>query len=155
MKSILKDTFLPIIFSFSNSFRIILFTDDVRTVYGQIGRTLVSTSTYTVIDIEGGVEIHVGAVNLTIYTLYDEETEARGVKFDWNAGPLTRLEDCIDFGINSHNIGMVQYYFMIMKRGLDDDTVASFTKYMIIAKECNIILKEFKIQKTLFLAVPP
>ncbi|XP_004925058.2 myogenesis-regulating glycosidase isoform X1 [Bombyx mori] len=82
--------------------------DADRTVFSHIGRTIVSSSTYTVEDIEGGVQINVGDVNLTVHTLFDDASGARGIKFKWNATPQTRLEDCIDFGSKHWYAGPMQ-----------------------------------------------
>lgn len=51
-------------------------------------------------DVEGGVEVQMGAANLTIHTVYDDQrsARARGIKIRWTAGTGLRLEDCHDFG---------------------------------------------------------
>ncbi|CAH2049633.1 unnamed protein product, partial [Iphiclides podalirius] len=80
----------------TGGFLLSLVKDGERTVYGHIGRTLVST--YSAEEVEGGMEIHIGGVNLTINTLYDEALDARGIKIKWNSFTPLRLEDCFDFG---------------------------------------------------------
>lgn len=40
----------------------------------------------------------IGAANLTLHTLIDEEHGARGIKVKWDTTTETRLEDCFDFG---------------------------------------------------------
>ncbi|XP_028171145.1 myogenesis-regulating glycosidase-like [Ostrinia furnacalis] len=81
----------------TGGFEVILINeDDERKVLSHIGRTLFGP--YTIEDIEGGVEVHLGTANLTIHTVYDQATNARGIKFNWDAPANTRLEDCIDFG---------------------------------------------------------
>ncbi|XP_068622815.1 myogenesis-regulating glycosidase-like [Battus philenor] len=77
-----------------------------RTVYGHIGRTLVST--YSVEEVEGGLEVHVGGVNLTLNTIYDQTTDARGIKIKWNSLTPLRLEDCFDFGTKQWYGGPMQ-----------------------------------------------
>ncbi|XP_021194261.3 myogenesis-regulating glycosidase [Helicoverpa armigera] len=86
-------TLEPII---TGGFNLVLTEDDERVIFGQIGRTLVST--YTLEDIEGGILVRIGNVNLTVFTQYDVASKARGIKFNWVADKNTRLEDCIDFG---------------------------------------------------------
>ncbi|XP_045538760.1 myogenesis-regulating glycosidase [Papilio machaon] len=80
----------------TGGFQLSLDKDNERTVYGHIGRTLVST--YTAEEVEGGMEIHIGSVNLTVHTLYDDASDARGIKIKWNSLTPLRLEDCFDFG---------------------------------------------------------
>uniref|UniRef100_A0A2A4JLH7 Glycoside hydrolase family 31 N-terminal domain-containing protein n=1 Tax=Heliothis virescens TaxID=7102 RepID=A0A2A4JLH7_HELVI len=86
-------TLEPII---TGGFNLVLTEDDERVVFGQIGRTLVST--YTLEPIEGGILVRVGNVNLTVFTQYDVASNGRGIKLSWVADQNTRLEDCIDFG---------------------------------------------------------
>lgn len=76
-----------------------LFTDDERIPFGQIGRTLLSP--YTIEEIEEGVTVQIGGANLTLHTLIDADRGARGIKVKWITTPLTRLEDCFDFGRSS------------------------------------------------------
>ncbi|KPJ11464.1 hypothetical protein RR48_04233 [Papilio machaon] len=66
----------------TGGFQLTLDKDNERTVYGHIGRTLVST--YTAEEVEGGMEIHIGGVNLTVHTLYDDASDARGIKINQN-----------------------------------------------------------------------
>lgn len=75
-----------------------LSTEDERTVFGHIGRMLMS-SLYTLEEIEGGILVQIGGANLTIHTLLDEANSARGIKIKWDADPVYRFEDCIDFGM--------------------------------------------------------
>ncbi|CAG5059005.1 unnamed protein product [Parnassius apollo] len=90
----------------TGGFQLSLVKDDERIVYGHIGRTLVST--YTAVNVEGGMEIYIGEVNLTINTLYDEASDARGIKIKWNSLTPMRLEDCFDFGTNHWYGGPMQ-----------------------------------------------
>ncbi|KAH9640194.1 hypothetical protein HF086_008430 [Spodoptera exigua] len=72
----------------------------------KIGRTLVAP--FTVTDVDGGLLVRIGNVNLTINTLYEAATQARGIKFSWEADQYTRLEDCIDFGTKHWYAGPMQ-----------------------------------------------
>lgn len=78
-------------------------------VFGQVGRTLVAP--YTVTDVDGGLLVRIGNVNLTINTVYEAATQARGIKFSWEADQYTRLEDCIDFG-EHNNLIFRHLYFL-------------------------------------------
>lgn len=71
------------------------FTDDERRVIGQIGRTLLNT--YTMEEVDGGVEVQIEGANLTINPVHDDSRSARGIKIRWTAGVNMRLEDCFDF----------------------------------------------------------
>ncbi|KAL4713791.1 hypothetical protein ACJJTC_012308 [Scirpophaga incertulas] len=90
----------------TGGFKVTLTRGDEEQVLGHIGRTLVQPFTST--DIERGVEIHNGNANLTIFTVYDEESKARGVKISWDAPSTIRLEDCIDFGLKQWYGGPMQ-----------------------------------------------
>ncbi|KAJ2938464.1 hypothetical protein O0L34_g12903 [Tuta absoluta] len=80
----------------TGGFTLALIQGDDKTVYGTIGRTLFGP--YTSEEFEGGVEIHIGDAVLKVYTLYETDTEARGIKVRWEGGPVQRFEDCFDFG---------------------------------------------------------
>lgn len=74
---------------------------------GHIGRTVYSV--YTSEEIEGGVLIQVGRINLTVHTLYDDAKSARGIKIKWDTEDPVRFEDCFDFGKE-----MIFYYKLIL-----------------------------------------
>ncbi|XP_072938350.1 myogenesis-regulating glycosidase-like [Epargyreus clarus] len=87
-------------------FQLTLIKGDDKYVYGHIGRTLISP--FTIEEIEGGIEVHMGNVNLTVHTLYDYIHDARGIKIRWNSFAPIRLEDCLDFGKNHWYGGPMQ-----------------------------------------------
>ncbi|XP_026728034.1 uncharacterized protein LOC113494086 [Trichoplusia ni] len=90
----------------TGGFNVILIEENERSTLGQIGRTL--EGPYTVEEIEGGVFVQIGNVNLTLKTVYDASAKARGIKFDWQASAAHRLEDCIDFGSKHWYAGPMQ-----------------------------------------------
>ncbi|XP_026727594.1 myogenesis-regulating glycosidase-like [Trichoplusia ni] len=90
----------------TGGFNVVLIEENERSTLGQIGRTLVGP--YTVEEIEGGVFVQIGNVNLTLKTVYDSTAKARGIKFDWQASAANRLEDCIDFGSKHWYAGPMQ-----------------------------------------------
>ncbi|XP_075979492.1 myogenesis-regulating glycosidase-like isoform X2 [Anticarsia gemmatalis] len=90
----------------TGGFDLVLIQDKERNVLGQIGRTL--TGPFVAEEVEGGMVIIMGTTNLTINTLYDEERNARGIKFKWQANAMTRLEDCLDFGTKHWYAGPMQ-----------------------------------------------
>ncbi|XP_022824737.1 uncharacterized family 31 glucosidase KIAA1161-like [Spodoptera litura] len=90
----------------TGGFHLVLTEENQREVFGQVGRTLAAP--FTVTDVEGGLLVRIGNVNLTINTLYEAATQARGIKFSWEADQYTRLEDCIDFGTKHWYAGPMQ-----------------------------------------------
>ncbi|CAB3244188.1 unnamed protein product [Arctia plantaginis] len=90
----------------TGGFNAILVNGADRKLLGQIGRTLFSP--FVDEEIEGGTLISYGTTNLTVNTLYDEEREARGIKFTWLAETGIRLEDCINFGTDHWYAGPMQ-----------------------------------------------
>ncbi|XP_032514714.2 myogenesis-regulating glycosidase-like [Danaus plexippus] len=80
----------------TGGFLVVLTQDEERVVYGHIGRTLYSA--FTTENVEGGVLVQMGNVELTIHTVADERAKARGIKIRWNTEDTLRFEDCFDFG---------------------------------------------------------
>ncbi|CAH0725126.1 unnamed protein product, partial [Brenthis ino] len=90
----------------TGGFLLVVTEGDERTVYGHIGRTVYSV--YTSEEIEGGVLIQIGRINLTVHTIYDDVREARGIKIKWNTQDPVRFEDCFDFGSKHWYAGPMQ-----------------------------------------------
>ncbi|KAG6452085.1 hypothetical protein O3G_MSEX007467 [Manduca sexta] len=109
-------------------YQLVLHEDDERTVFGHIGRTITSSSAFTVEDVTGGIEVRVGTANLTISTLYDATKKARGIKIRWDAGPQMRLEDCIDFGTKHWYAGPMQVDQVYPVETAQQRYAASFSK---------------------------
>lgn len=80
----------------TGGFNIVLSQNNERVNFGHIGRTLISP--YIVEETVNGMLVTIGTTNLTINTLYDADTNARGIKLYWHTDTVTRLEDCINFG---------------------------------------------------------
>ncbi|KAJ8714336.1 hypothetical protein PYW07_002561 [Mythimna separata] len=96
-------TLVPIL---TGGFQLVLNEENEQHILGQIGRTQVPP--FTTEEIEGGLLVTIGSVNLTIHTLYDAGAKARGIKFSWEADQNTRLEDCFDFGSKHWYAGPMQ-----------------------------------------------
>lgn len=83
-------------FTITSNKKIPQISDEERTVYGHIGRTLVSP--YTTVNIEGGVEVQIQDAILQLSTVLDEARNTKGIKVRWDTQTHPRFEDCISFG---------------------------------------------------------
>lgn len=88
-------------------FNLVITKDDERDIIGHVGRTLLGSFNFE--NVEDGVSVMVGNVNLTVTPWSDENGDAYGVRMSWKADTNTRLEDCIDFGNKNWYGGPMQF----------------------------------------------